>query len=88
MTLELFSQLCWKLENGDSMLANWALLNIFPEANVYFFIHFDRLPSTLTKGFDSAFHTSHDVLLEPASASLVKPKNAMGMEASDGRFLF
>ncbi|XP_030953528.1 uncharacterized protein LOC115976407 isoform X4 [Quercus lobata] len=43
----------------------------------------DRLPSTLTKGFDSAFHTSHDVLLEPASASLVKPKNAMGMEASD-----
>ncbi|XP_075641821.1 uncharacterized protein LOC142613363 isoform X3 [Castanea sativa] len=44
----------------------------------------DRLPSTLTKGFDSAFHTSHDLLLEPASASLVKPKNAMGLEASDG----
>ncbi|KAM3761120.1 hypothetical protein ACB098_01G243700 [Castanea mollissima] len=43
----------------------------------------DRLPSTLTKGFDSAFHTSHDLLLESASASLVKPKNAMGMEASD-----
>lgn len=43
----------------------------------------DRLPYTLTRGFDSAFHTSHDVLLEPASASLVKPKNAMGMEASD-----
>lgn len=70
-------------------LANWVLLNIFPEVNVFFFfIHLDRLPSTFTKGFDSAFHTSHDLLLEPASASLVKQKNAMGMEASDGRILF
>ena len=64
---------------------------------IFFFFLFDRLPSTSTKGFDNTFHmcppvswlpSSNDVLSEPASASLVKPKNAMGIATSDGRLLF